>query len=1263
MKKRYLIFFGLVLLALTTNAQQLKEGYIDRGKTSENFGQTLNAWSKGQQITEDDNFFISRVKPKLRFRNVATQVNQDLDASNDKRLLCWLPINNEANNALPDGIFDSEVFPMWSYVSHYGNWSTPFVRMPGNFADVAHKNGVGVSVVAGIPYGTLAGSAAWVTALNNMINAGSDKMADFLEYYGVDGLGYNSEFSGSTSVRNMLNKLHPYHKELVDKLKETGRMPLFENIWYDGTNESAGITFDRGLDTHNDDIWGYGEGVKTSLFFNYNWNKTSLIDNSIAYAQTLGRDPLELYCGVNMQGAEPRGTSWPLLEGKNLSIGLWGAHSKNMFFESRGEKGSQADVQQRTYLQRVERWFTGGTRNPVNTPEVSNSMKYNADNYAFFGMSKFMTAKSTLSWDLSDEPFVTHFNLGNGKFFNWEGQRQSDREWYNIGVQDYLPTWRWWFADKFMGRTPADIPASGLDAEFTWNDAWMGGSLMRIYGTTADEYLHLFKTQFALQSSDTITVRYKVMGGTTDLTLALSAEGDENEVLSESNLQVIEQSSVKVDEWVEKQFIVRGPLNVLNNKTLAMVALHFTNASNLDLYVGEFSIVRGAAQQPEMPVIAKTEVLAANYKGVDGKIIFNMPHDKGNDVCYNLDVKTSLFKLYAQQEGKEPILMCATTSWAGLYFSVPVDFEVATPRIRFGVSAVSLDMKAESDIAWGEYKETGVYEMNDNISINKTIIKPNEDFEIIYVDPKHEPATWELFDEGGSSVKKIENAITFSMPEGLAAIGNYTLVLTGKIATSDSTREDKVRTFGSYVQVTTETVGALPKVLTLTANDETENIDATIGTPIALKYTGRSADGLSSQGIDLQELGFGFKAGDAGMEADKSFTLAFWIKVNQYNGGTNLLNIRDKTEGWPKTDWGWLWNHLTGDGTFANLTFRGADPGNNELRYFYDNTKIEAGPWTHMAYVFDFEGSTMKFHLYVNGVKQEVTGWNRSTDTEVFTTEPPYQGGLYPMKPGNIVAIGGSQFDNGGVDGTLDNFQYWSRALTAEEVKSTMGDINVSQVPEGLAGYWNFEEKAGEDGTFANQGSKESVPSGRHDYIAAGGEGQGSFRWEPATYAPGCPFVPGTAYQVVTTPKWSVYKGDISDVTGTDLSGAANVSFADEGIYTATLTLENGWGKDSKTFSYITVTDKGSAVESIDMETELSAYPNPFIDHVNVRFAKEGDYMVRIYDMNGRLVGEKNQRVEAGEFMQLGVNGGSGSYIVQILRDNKLVRAVKLLKK
>ena len=103
-----------------------------------------------------------------------------------------------------------------------------------------------------------------------------------------------------------------------------------------------------------------------------------------------------------------------------------------------------------------------------------------------------------------------------------------------------------------------------------------------------------------------------------------------------------------------------------------------------------------------------------------------------------------MFLMWAQQEGCDPRMFGATTSWAGLVFSAPN--ETSSPqRMRFGVSALAADLKSESPIAWSEYKDLGSYTMNDNITIDKNVIKPNEQFTLSFVDQKHPEATWTLY--------------------------------------------------------------------------------------------------------------------------------------------------------------------------------------------------------------------------------------------------------------------------------------------------------------------------------------------------------------------------------------------------------------------------------------------------------------------------------------------------------------------------------------
>ena len=60
-------------------AQELKSNYIQWGFESQQFPGKLQSWSKSNpKINDDDNFFISRVKPKQRFRYTDTQVVQTL---------------------------------------------------------------------------------------------------------------------------------------------------------------------------------------------------------------------------------------------------------------------------------------------------------------------------------------------------------------------------------------------------------------------------------------------------------------------------------------------------------------------------------------------------------------------------------------------------------------------------------------------------------------------------------------------------------------------------------------------------------------------------------------------------------------------------------------------------------------------------------------------------------------------------------------------------------------------------------------------------------------------------------------------------------------------------------------------------------------------------------------------------------------------------------------------------------------------------------
>ena len=1242
MRRIHLLLFGCCLIPSTLMAQELKSDYIQWGFDSHQFANKLSSWSKANPtINEDDNFFISRVRPKTRFRNVDTQVRQDLTEANDKKLLAWLPWNVPSKNALPDGVFDSEVFSMWPYVTHWGDWNCGLGRIPASLLDVAHKNGVPVSSVAGIPYGSL--KSDWRTTLNNIATSNVQNAADFMKYFGYDGLGYNSEYTEFFGAGRVTKALRDFHVNLNKAIKPYN--PIYENLWYDGTNDQGRIAFDQGLNDNNKSIFGEGGSEAANLFFNYNWNADWLLQQSVEKAEEINRDPLDLYAGINMQGGEPRsGSRWTLLKNHRISIGLWGAHSQNMFFESRGEKGSDAETKQRTYMLRTERWFSSGSRNPVNSIAINNSLNYNADNTDFAGMSAMMTARSSMSWDLAVEPFITYFNLGNGKFFNYGGVRQNDRPWANVGVQDYLPTWRWWFADKLLGRTAADVPANGLDAEFVWDDAYMGGSTVRVHGSTSKEYLHLFKTKYALKSGDVITFRYKVKGGKADASLVFTTEDAVNAEKAYPVLASTDEADE--DKWVEKTITVDG---TLNGKTLALVALKMENAADLNLYLGEFSIVRGTFAAPAKPVIAKTALLHSAKNGVDGKIIFNMPNDKAKgEPCYNTDVKTSLFKLWAKQEGKEPILMGVTTSWAGMYYSVPVDLK-GQGKLKFGVSAVSLDMKKESEIAWGEDHDIFTsYDYSDEIKADKSVIKPNEAFTIAYVDPRHEAGNWKI--EHNGTVVASSNNTTEIKVNGLNQVGFYDLVLTGKV-TENGARVDKEVRYANYVQITSDAVGAVPHINKLTANDSETSIEVVANSEVTMKYEGKKADGSGSRGIKTLEKPVGVKVSELGLtNNNQPWSLAFWVKFNSLSGGTQIVDMRDPGTGWPQNNWGTFWSTYDPSTGVYELTLRAKNGGGSPE--YKQRWKVDfiPGAWTHFTLAMDGNGTNTKPMLYINGKEAKAHNWQIGDRSgEGLCEERFVNNGWWDA---NVLGISLGRHSTAAMNATIDDVKFFNKYISAAEATQAMTSTSTSDA--GLKAYWDFEADADASHYFTSKVGNAKLAHG--ELKVGTGEGVASLVPDAPTYDAGSAFVSGN-YQVKTTAEWTAKKATIVSQNGTDMAGTAKLKYAKAGDYEVTLTLTNAHGSDTRTFQVIKVKADPTGINGTEA-ADMKVYA---IDR-DVLFDVEtpGNYLVQVFSTNGQMVASKAVSVNGAESVRLHL-GAQGVYVVNVKKDGKTLRTVKFI--
>ena len=79
------------------------------------------------------------------------------------------------------------------------------------------------------------------------------------------------------------------------------------------------------------------------------------------------------------------------------------------------------------------------------------------------------------------------------------------------------------------------------------------------------------------------------------------------------------------------------------------------------------------------------------------------------------------------------------------------------------------------------------------------------------------------------------------------------------------------------------------------------------------------------------------------------------------------------------------------------------------------------------------------------------------------------------------------------------------------------------------------------------------------------------------------------------------------------------------------------------------------------MVDNLTVYPNPFIENVNLQFATDGNYVIDIFDAQGRQVTTKKHQAMAGEICTLTVNAAKGMYYVVVSKDGKRVKSFKVV--
>lgn len=707
MKKRHLIISAMVCCAVmgtpgTVMSQMsetaTKEVYDFSGFVDVDLMELFyNALQDGRNYPTEEEFAAKGILPSdiafirshVRKAQIIDRANRLLPDTYEKRDL-WMNIpmssGKDGKVGHPSTTYADDVFSMWNYTNLFGSWNHGFFTAPGAWVDAAHKNGT--NIMSGIKFFESWGtnSSAW----NNVISAknadGTFKyvkpMINCLMYFGSDGINYNWEDSGySDDTTVAFNKA--LHKEAAACGFDNFHLGLYTSV---STMNNSNVNY----------LFGNSEGRTAHTMLNYASSDFSYgMGTSVITAENAMGTSEGLYAGVWIVSMDRR---WSALNqddnSKKCGICLWGEHASSRFWSY--NSGADAYIAQTNYQALLERGFSGGNRNPLNRPAVSNSgNNWEADAgklplSTFAGLATWIPERSAIQGNL---PFETYFNLGNGDRYNYKGKKTAG-SWYNMANQDIVPTYRW------LVTEPGTLTASTkIQPEFSHDDAYTGGSCLKLTGeaTSTGTDIVLFQTSLTSSSS----------GAYANVAVKSGKEGN-----NATNLYVIlkKQDGTWLEfpvgettgkTWQEKKISLSG---INQGDVIERIGLRVKGSDeNYKLYVGKLEINDNVKTAPanvqDFVVEVKEETKTSLSVKLNWKLDQNAVDRAAWDLLFNDEANVHHFEvLYKNGEKGKVSEIARTTQWAA--YVGDITFESVDDEPFIGVRAVSTDLKTYSPVEW-----------------------------------------------------------------------------------------------------------------------------------------------------------------------------------------------------------------------------------------------------------------------------------------------------------------------------------------------------------------------------------------------------------------------------------------------------------------------------------------------------------------------------------------------------------------------------------
>ncbi|MCQ2266992.1 MAG: GEVED domain-containing protein [Bacteroidaceae bacterium] len=639
------------------------------------------------------NFVRSHVRPRSIMLDHSKDVNQNVAAGRPLWMNVPLGIGKE-QGGYPNSNFTDDTFTGWNYTRVFGSWNNGLFHCPGVVTDAGHKHGTDVYSgikffdTTGNPGGVGAGD--WMNVLATQDAKGYagykyvEPLINCLMYFGQDGINYNWEDSGFTN-----SNVVGFHQACYKLAKER----KFDNF-------HIGIYTSYSQLTNGNTIGLYGQnGVKTAdAFLNYSGGDfagTAMQSVNTALQQNIEDKNTPSLDGV-YQGCWIVGMnrSWKNLvsspQAKKIGVVLWGEHNESRLHSYCS--GNDAVDFHENYQKLQDRFFSGGYRNPAVRPDPTIGADWMNEDESrnglrtFQGLAEYVPERTALKQNL---PFTTYFNTGSGDRYFYKGKKTAG-SWYNLGTQDYQPTYRWLVYKK--GTTTAVKDGAGVP-ELTGADGYIGGNALRLTNTQAVDIV-LYRCELTCSAGNPkATIALKRYEGAPAGTVSVIVKKKGSDEWVETAF-----ANVKGNTWEEQTVSLNG---IAKGDVIEYVGLR-TSGDTKGLLVGELSLNDDVKVTPAAVKDLLVDVKEETQQSLSLKLAWDVEATAKTradfGLVYNDEAGIDQFQvLYKDGENGRVSEVSRTTSWSTYVGNIPMDSET-DPYI--GVRSLSVDGKSYSQTVW-----------------------------------------------------------------------------------------------------------------------------------------------------------------------------------------------------------------------------------------------------------------------------------------------------------------------------------------------------------------------------------------------------------------------------------------------------------------------------------------------------------------------------------------------------------------------------------